>query len=297
MSKSKPPFPAVSGLWGKPTIINNVETLSTLPAIVRMGASKFMEYGTERSKGTKTFALAGKVKNTGLIEVPLGTPLREIVFDIGGGILDDRPVKAVQTGGPSGGCIPADQLDTPVDYESLSAAGTIMGSGGIIVMDESTCMVDIAYYFLSFCQNESCGKCPPCRVGTKQMLEILERIKSGQGSLEDLDRLETLAETIKSGSLCGLGQTAPNPVLTTLRYFRDEYLAHIVDHRCPAAVCPELISYEINDLCNGCTLCARVCPVDAISGERKHLHTIDPKACIRCGACYEACNYDAILVN
>ncbi len=297
MSNSKPPFPAVSGLWGQPTIINNVETLATLPAIMRMGASKYVEYGTERSKGTKTFALAGKVKNTGLIEVPLGTPLRKIVFDIGGGILDDKPVKAVQTGGPSGGCIPADQLDTPVDYESLTAAGTIMGSGGIIVMDEGTCMVDIAYYFLSFCQNESCGKCPPCRVGTKEMLNILERIKTGQGKLEDLDRLERLASTVKAGSLCGLGQTAPNPVLTTLRYFRDEYLAHIVDQRCPAKVCPELISYEINELCNGCTLCARVCPVDAISGERKHLHTIDPKACIRCGACYEACNYEAIFVN
>jgi NADH-quinone oxidoreductase subunit F len=297
MSRPKPPFPAVSGLWGKPTVINNVETLATLPAIMRIGADEYAGYGAERSKGTKTFALAGKVKNTGLIEVPLGTTLREIVFDIGGGILDDMPAKAVQTGGPSGGCIPADRLDTGVDYESLTAAGTIMGSGGIIVMDESTCMVDVAHYFLSFTQNESCGKCPPCRVGTKQMLEILERIRDGQGELEDLERLEMLANTVKFGSLCGLGQTAPNPVLTTLRYFRDEYVAHIVERRCPAAVCPALINYEITDACNGCTLCARVCPIDAISGEKKQIHSIDPQVCIRCGACYESCNYNAIIVH
>ncbi len=297
MSRAKPPFPAVSGLWGKPTVINNVETLATLPAIMRGGANNYVEHGTKKSAGTKTFALAGKVKNTGLIEVPLGTSLRQIVFDVGGGILDDRPVKAVQTGGPSGGCVPADRLDTPVDYESLSAVGTIMGSGGIIVMDEDTCMVDVASYFLSFTQKESCGKCPPCRTGTKQMLEILERIKSGQGQMEDLERLETLAETVKSGSLCGLGQTAPNPVLTTLRYFRDEYIAHIEERRCPAAVCPALITYEITEVCNGCTLCARVCPIDAISGEKKQLHTIDSEVCIRCGACYEACNYNAIIVH
>jgi NADH:ubiquinone oxidoreductase subunit F (NADH-binding) len=287
----------VSGLWGKPTVINNVETLSTLPTIMRLGADEYARFGGERSKGTKTFALAGKVKNTGLIEVPLGTPLRQIVYGIGGGSLDGRPIKAVQTGGPSGGCIPADKLDTPVDYESLTAAGTIMGSGGMIVLDEHTCMVDIAYYFLSFTQTESCGKCPPCRVGTRQMLDILKRIRAGQGTLADLDRLETLAQTVKAGSLCGLGQTAPNPILTTLRYFRDEYIAHIVEHRCPAAVCPDLITYWINDACNGCTLCARMCPVNAISGTKSKPHVIDPKLCIHCGACYDSCNYHAVVVN
>ncbi len=260
MPRPRPPFPATSGLWGKPTVINNVETLSTVPLIIREGADQYARYGTDRSKGTKTFSLAGKVQNTGLIEVPLGTTLRHIVFDIGGGILNDKKIKAVQTGGPSGGCIPASMLDTPVDYESLTAAGTIMGSGGMIVMDENTCMVDVAHYFLSFTQRESCGKCPPCRVGTKRMLEILERVKNGEGELEDIGRLEKLAYTVKVGSLCGLGQTAPNPVLTTLRYFKDEYLAHIIDHRCPAAVCRALITYEITDACNGCTLCALQCP-------------------------------------
>jgi len=297
MSRPKPPFPATSGLWGKPTVINNVETLATLPAIMKMGAIAYSRYGTEPSKGTKTFALAGKVRNTGLIEVPLGTTLRQIVFDIGGGILDDKSIKAVQTGGPSGGCIPADQLDIAVDYESLTAAGSIMGSGGIIVMDESNCMVDVAHFFLSFTQRESCGKCPPCRRGTKLMLDILERIKNGQGELEDIDRLEKLAHTVKAGSLCGLGKTAANPVLTTLRYFRDEYLAHITEHRCPAAVCTGLITYDITDACNGCTLCARICPIDAISGDKKQKHTIDPTLCIRCGACYESCNYNAIVVH
>ncbi len=297
MSRPKPPFPATSGLGGKPTVINNVETLATLPAIMKMGANAYSRHGTERSKGTKTFALAGKVRNTGLIEVPLGTTLRQIIFDIGGGILNDKPIKAVQIGGPSGGCIPADQLDIAVDYESLTAAGSIMGSGGIIVMDESNCMVDVAHYFLSFTQRESCGKCPPCCRGTKLMLEILERIKNGQGELEDLDRLEKLAHTVKAGSLCGLGKTAANPVLTTLRYFRDEYLAHITEHRCPSAVCPGLITYDITDDCNGCTLCARICPVSAISGDKKQKHTIDPNLCIRCGACYDRCNYSAIVVH
>jgi len=297
MPRPKPPFPAVAGLWGRPTIINNVETLATVPLVLRVGGEAYAAFGSERSKGTKTFALAGKVKHTGLIEVPLGTSLRRIVFDVGGGILDDRAVKAVQTGGPSGGCVPASLLDTPVDYEALVSAGTIMGSGGLIVMDEDSCMVDVAQFFLSFTEKESCGKCPPCRVGTKQMLTILERITAGQGRLDDLERLEAIAVTVQTGSLCGLGQSAPSPVLTTLRYFRDEYLAHIVEHRCPAGVCPALVTYEVNDLCNGCSLCARMCPVDAITGERGKPYVIDDKACIRCGACADACNYDAIVVH
>ena len=297
MAQPRPPYPAQRGLRDRPTTINNVETLASVPLILRHDQAWYTSLGTEKSKGTKTFALTGKVNNTGLVEVALGTSLRELIFDIGGGIRDGRQFKMVQTGGPSGGCIPADQLDTPLDYESLQAAGSIMGSGGIVVMDDRNCAVDIAHYFLSFTKAESCGKCPPCRVGIARMLEILERIKTGQGSLEDLDRLVSLAQTVKDGSLCGLGQTAPNPVLTTLRYFRDEYLAHITEHRCPAAACPSLISYEITDACNGCTLCARICPVNAVNGQKKESHSIDPKLCIRCGACYDSCNYDAIIVH
>jgi len=297
MPRPRPPFPAEKGLWGHPTTINNVETLAWVPLIIRHGWEWFSAIGTETSKGTKTFALTGKINNTGLVEVPMGTTLHDLIFDIGGGILDNKKFKAVQIGGPSGGCLPAECLDTPIDYESLQAAGSIMGSGGIVVMDERNCVVDIAHYFLSFTQAESCGKCPPCRVGTKRMLEILERIQAGRGGLKDVELLENLAKSVKAGSLCGLGQTAPNPVLTTIRYFRDEYLAHIIEQRCPAAVCRELITYEITDACNGCTLCARVCPNNAIIGVRKQKHVIDPKACIRCGACYESCNYNAIILH
>jgi len=297
MPKPRPPYPAQKGLWGQPTTINNVETLAWVPLIIRQGSEWYANIGTNTSKGNKTFALTGKVNNTGLVEVPMGTTLRELVFDIGGGIRDNRKFKAVQVGGPSGGCLPAEYLDTPIDYESLQAAGSMMGSGGMVVMDERNCAVDIAHYFLSFTQAESCGKCPPCRAGTKRMLEILERIKLGQGEPDDVDRLEKLANTVKIGSLCGLGQTAPNPVLTTIRYFRDEYMAHITEHRCPAAACQALITYEIIDACNGCTLCARLCPSNAISGERKQKHVIDTKACIRCGVCYDSCNYNAIIVH
>jgi NADH-quinone oxidoreductase subunit F len=289
MPTPRPPFPAVSGLWGKPTIINNVESLACVGLIMQNGADWFAEYGTEQSKGTKTIALVGKVKNTGLVEVPMGITLRELIFDIGGGIDGDGKFKAVQTGGPSGGCVPEELLDIPVDYDSLNEAGTIMGSGGVVVMDENTCMVDFARYFLDFAEKESCGKCVPCRLGTKQMLTILEDIVEGRGKPEDIDLLEELGESVKTGSLCGLGQTAPNPVLTTLRYFREEYEAHIYEGKCPARKCKALISYHILDSCIGCGLCLRNCSTNAISGEPKKLHWIDQELCHQCGVCYEVC--------
>jgi NADH:ubiquinone oxidoreductase subunit F (NADH-binding)/NAD-dependent dihydropyrimidine dehydrogenase PreA subunit len=293
MPRSRPPFPAVSGLHGKPTTIHNVETLATVPNIMRNGGDWYAGFGTEKSKGTKTFALVGKVRRTGLIEVPLGTTLREIIFDIGGGT--QKPFKAVQTGGPSGGCLSKEYLDLPIDYQSLQDAGTIMGSGGLIVMDEHSCMVDVAQYFLRFTSKESCGKCVPCRIGTRKMVEILEKITVGQGTLEDLKALQGLSGTIKNGSLCGLGQTAPNPVHTTIKYFRDEYIAHIEDKRCPAAVCRDLVEYRvIKDKCTGCQRCVEVCPADAISGPRSEPHNLDKDKCIKCRACYEVCRFDAI---
>ncbi len=295
MPRPKPPFPAQKGLWGKPTVINNVETLANVPYIIRNGAEWFARYGTEKSKGTKVFALTGKVNNTGLIEVPMGISLKEIIYEIGGGIEGDRKLKAVQTGGPSGGCIPAEYIDIPVDYESLAKMGSIVGSGGMVVMDETDCMVNIAKYFLEFTQAESCGKCVPCRIGTKRLLEILTRITDGRGRPGDIELLIELSEDIKAGSLCGLGQTAPNPVLSTIKYFRDEYEAHIHDKRCPAGVCKNLLTYTIlEEFCKGCTMCARVCPAGAIVGERKQPHKIVQEICIKCGACFETCKFKAI---
>ncbi len=293
MPRSRPPFPAVEGLYGKPTIINNVETLGTLPNILRNGSAWYRQFGTPGNSGTKTFSLVGKVRRSGLIEVPLGMKLRKIIFDIGGGTR--KPFKAVQTGGPSGGCLSEEFLDTPVDYENLAAAGSIMGSGGLIIMDEDTCVVDVARYFLTFTQAESCGKCSPCRVGTRHLVEILERIVNGKGETDDLIKLQTLGETIKRGSLCGLGQTAPNPVLTTLKYFRSEYLMHVKEKHCPAVVCRELIEYRVVPTkCTGCQLCVSVCPTEAITGPRSEPHNLDASKCIKCRACYEICRFDAI---
>jgi NADH:ubiquinone oxidoreductase subunit F (NADH-binding)/(2Fe-2S) ferredoxin/Pyruvate/2-oxoacid:ferredoxin oxidoreductase delta subunit len=297
MPRPRPPFPAVSGLWGKPTNINNVETYANIPPIIHKGSAWYASLGTEKSKGTKVFALAGKINNTGLVEVPMGITLERIIFDIGGGIPGGKQFKAAQTGGPSGGCIPASLLNLPIDYDSLTAAGAIMGSGGLIIMDENTCMVDLAKFFLTFTQNESCGKCVPCRMGTKRMLEILQRITEGKGKLDDLEALKELAPMIKDASLCGLGQTAPNPVLTTLNYFFDEYRAHIVEKRCPAGVCKALIRYEINpEVCTGCGLCRKACPQEAISGKAKEPHTLNQSLCIKCGICYSECKFDAIQI-
>ncbi|MDY2609736.1 MAG: NADH-quinone oxidoreductase subunit NuoF [Eubacteriales bacterium] len=294
--RPRPPFPAVKGLFGQPTIINNVETYANVCQIILKGADWFASMGTEKSKGTKVFALGGNITNTGLVEIPMGTTLREVVEQIGGGVPNGKKFKAAQTGGPSGGCIPASLIDTPIDYDNLIAIGSMMGSGGLIVMDEDTCMVDIAKFFLEFTVDESCGKCAPCRIGTRRMLEILEKITHGQATMEDLDKLEDLAKYIKENSACGLGQTAPNPVLSTLRYFRDEYVAHVVDKKCPAGVCKALLSYSIDpEKCRGCTACARKCPADAISGAVKQPHTIDTQKCIKCGVCMSTCRFGAVV--
>ena len=296
--RPRPPFPAVKGLFGQPTILNNVETYANVPVIILKGAEWFSGIGTEKSKGTKVFAVGGKIENTGLVEIPMGTTLREIVFDIGGGVPNGKKFKAAQTGGPSGGCIPASQLDTPIDYESLIALGSMMGSGGLIVMDEDTCMVDLAKFFLEFTVDESCGKCPPCRIGTKRMLEILTRITEGKGVPDDIEKLETLARDIKAAALCGLGQTAPNPVLSTLRYFRDEYMAHVIDKKCPAGVCKSMLKFKIDtDACKRCGICKKNCPTDAISGDRETPFAIDQDKCVKCGVCIEKCPFKSILKN
>ncbi len=293
--RPRPPFPAVKGLWGKPTILNNVETYANVPVIILKGADWFSGIGTEKSKGTKVFALGGKINNTGLVEVPMGTTLREVVYDIGGGIPKGKKFKAAQTGGPSGGCIPTAHLDTPIDYDSLIALGSMMGSGGLIVMDEDNCMVDIAKFFLEFTVDESCGKCPPCRIGTKRMLEILERITEGKGEAGDIEKLELLAKNIKASALCGLGQTAPNPILSTLKYFRDEYEAHVFDKKCPAGVCKSMMKYTVEaSKCKSCGICAKVCPMSCIKGEKKVPYVIDNTKCAKCGVCMEKCPFKAI---
>lgn len=303
MPRPRPPFPAVKGLWGKPTIINNVETLACVPFVLREGAKKFAEYGTERSKGTKVFALGGKINNVGLVEIPMGTTLRELIYDIGGGIPGGKKFKAIQTGGPSGGCLTEVDLDTPIDFDNLVAKGSMMGSGGAIVMDEDNCMVDVAKFYMEFICDESCGKCTPCRIGTKRMLEILTRITDGKATMKDLDELETLAESIRANSLCGLGQTAPNPVLSTLKHFRDEYIAHIVDKKCPAHICKNLMEYKIvKDKCFGCGVCVKACPANAIvktdyiaPGKRLPAYTIEADKCVKCGMCIASCKFKAII--
>ena len=294
--RPRPPFPAVKGLFGQPTILNNVETWANIPRIILQGADWFASMGTEKSKGTKVFALGGKIRNTGLVEIPMGTTLREVIEEIGGGIPDGKKFKAAQTGGPSGGCIPAEHFDIPIDYDNLISIGSMMGSGGLIVMDEDSCMVGIAKFFLEFTVDESCGKCTPCRIGTRRMLEILDKITEGNATMEDLDKLEELAAYIKDNALCGLGQTAPNPVLSTLRYFRDEYVAHIIDKKCPAGVCKTLLRFEVvADKCRGCTVCARSCPTGAISGSVKQPHSIDQSKCVKCGVCMDVCKFKAIV--